>query len=201
MCHAFTIIMANSIDISILEEIFYYLSVKDLVKCSRVCKKWHRILNEENSTIWQSKFQETGTNDFRKCPHITNMTYKARVLAYECAWNDDDHSKNIYLMNNCLTLHRNPVAQSTDGARSKAGFCSGQHYFIIIFHGPNLGSAAIVGVSTKKAPLHSNGYCSLLGSDEHGWGWNLSDNTMRHKGEDLATVTEVRGMIHSPRVS
>ena len=52
-------------------------------------------------------------------------TYKSKLRAFCHAWNPEDCSKNIYIKSNGFTLHRNPVAQSTDGARGKIGFRTG----------------------------------------------------------------------------
>lgn len=177
----------------VLEKIFHYLSVKDLIKCSRVCKKWHALLSHENSAVWQSRFYEAGTEEFRDSKHLSELdTYKAKVLCYECAWNDQDRSHNIYIKNDCLTLHRKPVAQSSDGIRTKIGFTSGLHYFVIIFHGPSFGSSALVGVSTKNAPVHCQGYTPLLGNDDAGWAWDLSQHCLRHDGKVVEEVSNVR---------
>ena len=91
------------------------------------------------------------------------MSFRSKALAYECAWNKKDASKNIYIKDDCLMLHRNPVAQSSDGIRGKTGFIRGQHYFIIIFQGPSFGSAALVGVCTKEASTRRDRYIPLLG--------------------------------------
>ncbi|KAI1724189.1 SPRY domain-containing protein [Ditylenchus destructor] len=59
-------------------------------------------------------------------------------------------------------MHRQPVAQSTDGIR---------------------GTAAVIGVATKHAALHCPGYVPLIGSDDQSWGWNLVDNSLLHNGQ------------------
>lgn len=48
------------------------------------------------------------------------------------AWNPLDSSRHIYIKPNAFTLHRNPVAQSTDGARAKIGFEQGRHVWEIM---------------------------------------------------------------------
>ena len=185
--------MADKLSELVLERIFQYLSVGDLLKCSRVCQRWHRLLGQENSAVWQSRFYESGNNQFRNSKHLNELdTYKAKVLCYECAWNDKDRSPNIYIKEDCLTLHRNPVAQSSDGVRSKMGFHSGSHYFVVIFHGPSFGSSALVGVCTKDAPMHCNGYAPLLGSDGCGWAWDLSQKCLRHRGDVVENIDEVK---------
>ena len=81
-----------------------------------------------------------------------------------------------------LLLYRNPVAQSTDACRAKIGFYRGRHAWEVIWEGP-LGTVAVVGLSTKEAPLQCQGYVGLLGSDEQSWGWNLVDNHLLHNGD------------------
>jgi len=47
---------------------------------------------------------------------------------------------------------------------------------IILF----IGTVAMIGVSTKEAPLQCSGYKPLLGFNEHSWGWNLVTNHLIH---------------------
>jgi F-box protein 45 len=88
----------------------------------------------------------------------------------------------IYLSMRKFTVHRNPVAQSTDGARGKIGFKAGRHCWEVWWEGP-LGTVAVIGLATKKASLHNLGYVSLLGGDDQSWGWNLVDNHLIHNGD------------------
>lgn len=93
-----------------------------------------------------------------------------------------DCSRNVYVKKNGFTLHRNPIAQSTDGARGKIGFSEGRHAWEIWWEGP-LGTVAVIGIATKRAPMQCQGYVALLGSDDQSWGWNLVDNNLLHNGE------------------
>ena len=63
-------------------------------------------------------------------------TYKSKLRAFCHAWNPDDCSRNIYVKPSGFTLHRNPVAQSTDGGRGKIGFRHGRHAWEVIWEGP-----------------------------------------------------------------
>ncbi|KAF4023394.1 hypothetical protein G4228_015002 [Cervus hanglu yarkandensis] len=76
----------------------------------------------------------------------------------------------------------NPIAQSTDGARTKIGFGEGRHAREVWWEGP-LGTVAVIGIATKRAPTQCQGYVALLGSDDQSWGWNLVDNNLLHNGE------------------
>ncbi|MBZ3887743.1 F-box/SPRY domain-containing protein 1 [Sciurus carolinensis] len=50
------------------------------------------------------------------------------------------------------------------------------------WEGP-LGTVAVIGIATKRAPMQCQGYVALLGSDEQSWGWNLVDNNLLHNGD------------------
>lgn len=90
------------------------------------------------------------------------------------SWNPDDRSLNIYVKeDDRLTLHRHPVAQSTDCIRGKVGFANGFHVWQICWPSRMRGTHAVVGVATKTAPLHSIGYTSLVGANSESFGWDL----------------------------
>ena len=106
----------------------------------------------------------------------------------------------MYVKANKVTVCRKPVAKSSDLAQGKRGFQNGLHYWMIIWHGPKLGSNAVVGVCTEMAEVRRDGYCSLLGMNRESWGWDLSTNTLRHKGqkdkrEYAVTLKEEVGLI------
>ena len=109
-------------------------------------------------------------------------TYKAKLRAFYHAWNPNDCSKNIYIKANGFTVHRNPVAQSTDGARGKIGFRTGRHCWEVWWEGP-LGTVAMIGLATQHASVQSQGYSPLIGGDSQSWGWNLVDNHLIHNGD------------------
>jgi len=95
------------------------------------------------------------------------------LKAFYHSWNPEDCSRNIYIKPNGFTIHRNPVAQSTDGVRGKigiisiticlllnikfplAGFSHGRHAWEVMWEGP-LGTVAVVGIATKEASLQVN---------------------------------------------
>ena len=86
-------------------------------------------------------------------------TYKAKLRAFCHAWNPDDCSRNIYVKPSGFTLHRNPVAQSTDGGRGKIGFRHGRHAWEVIWEGPlgNLKlliSLIILTMIPKRCAIH-----------------------------------------------
>ena len=172
--------------------LFSYLpTFRDLVRCSMVCKKWRTVLDSESS-LWEEALDREVPECFITDKLIQHLeSAKSKLKAYLCAWSDIDRSENIEINPNRLTLHRQPVAQSTDAIRGKRGFSHGQHYWTIIWHGPSFGSNAVVGVATKECPLHGEGYYSLLGSDCDSWGWDLSKKRLQHCGEKLADYPRV----------
>lgn len=105
-----------------------------------------------------------------------------QLKAFQYGLSSHDCSRNVYVKKNGFTLHRNPIAQSTDGARGKIGFSEGRHAWEIWWEGP-LGTVAVIGIATKRAPMQCQGYVALLGSDDQSWGWNLVDNNLLHNGE------------------
>lgn len=133
-------------------------------------------------SLAQSKISESALADPYLLSELTS--YKKKLRAFYFAWNPNDASKNNYVRANGFTVHRQPVAQSTDGVRGKVGVSQGVHAFDITWEGP-LGTVAVVGVATRHAALHCPGYLPLLGSDDQSWGWNLVDNTLMHNGEQL----------------
>ncbi|VDP23694.1 unnamed protein product [Soboliphyme baturini] len=100
------------------------------------------------------------------------------------SWNPDDRSFNIFIKEeDKLTFHRHPVAQSTDGIRSKIGYTRGFHVFEMTWPMRQRGTHAVVGVATKVAPLHSMGYCSLVGLTADSWGWDIGRNKLYHNAK------------------
>jgi SPRY domain-containing SOCS box protein 1/4 len=99
----------------------------------------------------------------------------------ENSWNPDDRSLNIYVKEeDRLTLHRHPVAQSTDCIRGRVGHSKGFHVWQIVWPLRQRGTHAVIGVATKDAPLHSPGYSSLVGSTADSYGWDLSEYSISY---------------------
>ncbi|KAI4490417.1 hypothetical protein M0802_010688 [Mischocyttarus mexicanus] len=163
----------------VLEVIFSYLDLRTLKNCALVCKRWYKFLRDENNDVWRIHCIRTLAQDAISSELLSSIpTYKAKLRAYYHAWNPNDCSRNVYIKSNGFTLHRNPVAQSTDACRGKIGFRHGRHAWEVIWEGP-LGTVAVVGIATKEASLLCHGYVALLGSDEHSWGWNLIGEKIR----------------------
>ncbi|XP_066266816.1 F-box/SPRY domain-containing protein 1-like [Branchiostoma lanceolatum] len=174
---------AATLPCRVLDVIFGYLDLPDLANCALVCKHWCQYLSDENSDVWRLQCVRKVADEALKSDILCNVTsYKAKAMAFCHAWNPQDCSRNIYIKPNGFTLHRNPVAQSTDGVRGKIGFNSGRHAWEVWWDGP-LGTVAVVGIATKHAPMQCHGYVALLGSDDQSWGWNLVDNHLLHNGD------------------
>ncbi|KAM7390716.1 hypothetical protein PAMA_008756 [Pampus argenteus] len=175
--------VAGRLPARVLEHIFSYLEMFDLMRCSLVCWHWNNILADENSEVWRSLSNRSLSDEALRSDILCNLpTYKGKLKAFQHALSSHDCSRNVYVKKNGFTLHRNPIAQSTDGARGKIGFSEGRHAWEIWWEGP-LGTVAVIGIATKRASMQCQGYVALLGSDDQSWGWNLVDNNLLHNGE------------------
>lgn len=165
-----------------LEHIFSYLDIEDLRNCSLVCRTWYLYLNDENNDVWLMHCVRKIAEEALKSDILCNVpTYKTKLRAFYHAWNPKDCSENIFVKKNGFTIHREPLAQSTDAARGKIGFHSGRHCWEVWWKGP-LGTVSMVGIATKAAPLQCSGYVALLGGNNQSWGWNLVENHLLHNG-------------------
>ncbi|XP_067291670.1 F-box/SPRY domain-containing protein 1 [Pseudorasbora parva] len=175
--------IAGRLPSRVLEHIFSYLELPDLMNCSLVCWHWNNCLADENSEVWRSLCARLISEEALRSDVLCNLvSYKGKLKSFQHALSSHDCSRNVYIKKNGFTLHRNPIAQSTDGARGKIGFSEGRHAWEIWWEGP-LGTVAVIGIATKRAPMQCQGYVALLGSDDQSWGWNLVDNNLLHNGE------------------
>merc|ERR1712179_711410 len=124
---------------------------------------------------------------------LLNMPTVHRDTQVNHAWNSEDRSLNIFVKDeDKLTFRRHPVAQSTDCIRAKVGYERGLHVFELSWSTTQRGTHAVVGVATKEAPLHSVGYQSLIGNNEHSWGWDLGRNKVYHDSKGRSGETYPR---------
>lgn len=80
------------------------------------------ILNDEDNDVWRLHCVRKLAEEVLSSDLLSSTpTYKAKLKAFYHAWNPEDCSRNIYVKPNGFTIHRNPVAQSTDGVRGKIG--------------------------------------------------------------------------------
>ncbi|CAH1781686.1 unnamed protein product, partial [Owenia fusiformis] len=183
--------MAAKFPVSVLENLFSYLGIEDLRSCSLVCKSWYKFLNDENNDVWRLHCVRKLAEEALKSDLLANVpTYKAKLRAFYHAWNPNDCSRNMFVKGNGFTVHRNPVAQSSDATRGKIGFKAGRHCWEIWWEGP-LGTVAVIGIATKQAPTQCHGYTALIGSDDQSWGWNLVDNHLLHNGDSQGNYPQV----------
>jgi len=128
---------------------------------------------------------------------LMDMPSVSKDVQVKHAWNPDDRSYNIFVKeDDKLTFHRHPVAQSTDCIRAKVGYERGLHLFEITWSTRQRGTHAVVGVSTAEAPIHSVGYQSLVGNNEHSWGWDLGRNKVYHNSKQNPGVTYPANLKH-----
>lgn len=112
---------------------------------------------------------------------LLDMPPPSREVQTKHGWNPDDRSLNVFVKEeDPLTLHRHPVAQSTDCIRGKVGYSRGLHVWQIQWSARQRGTHACVGVATRDAPLHCNGYSCLVGANSESWGWDLGRNKLCH---------------------
>lgn len=124
---------------------------------------------------------------------LLDMPTVHRDTQVKHAWNSEDRSLNIFVKDDDkLTFHRHPVAQSTDCIRAKVGYERGLHVFELCWSSRQRGTHAVVGVATQEAPLHSVGYQSLIGNNEHSWGWDLGRNKVYHDSKNQSGETYPR---------
>ncbi|KAK8744119.1 hypothetical protein OTU49_001006 [Cherax quadricarinatus] len=115
---------------------------------------------------------------------LLDMPPVPREASLKHAWNADDRSLNIFVKeDDKMTFHRHPVAQSTDCIRGRVGYTRGLHVWEIHWSTRQRGTHAVVGVATDEAPLHSQGYQSLVGSNDQSWGWDLGRNKLYHNAK------------------
>ena len=177
----------------LLEQIFCYIDAETLFACAMVCKRWSEVLQPGDSKIWKYRFDKLERDydifEYTVSELIDDLPHnKAKVRAFLCRWTDEDCSETLYVKEDYLTFHRNPVARSTDSIRSRVGFKYGRHRFVIIFHGPAFGTHSMIGVCTKEAPLRIRNYDNMLGITPHAWGWDLVNNKLLHNNEECGVV-------------
>lgn len=122
-----------------LENVMIYLNLGDFLNCALSCKNWFTVFEDENSEVWRYLCSKKMNEEVMKSDICSNLpTYKSKLRACYYAWNPLDCSRNMYVKANNFTIHRNPVAQSTDGCRGKFGATYGRHCWEIWWEGCKL---------------------------------------------------------------
>lgn len=107
---------------SILEYIFTFLDFNSLRNIALVCRRFHVLLSDENGEVWRLQCARRLTPDALQSELLSDApTYKAKLRGLFHAWDPAECSRNVYVKANGFTIHRNPVAQSTDAAKGKIG--------------------------------------------------------------------------------
>jgi len=107
---------------NVFENIFSFLDLGDIRNVALVCQEWNRVISDENNEVWRTQCFKRMSREVVYSDLLTSCpTFKAKLRAHIHSWNPLDCSRNIYVKPNGFTIHRNPVAQSTDGARGKIG--------------------------------------------------------------------------------
>lgn len=72
--------VAGRLPARVLEHIFSYLELSDLVCCGFVCWHWNNILADENSEVWRSLCTRTLSDEAMRSDILCNLpTYKGKV--------------------------------------------------------------------------------------------------------------------------
>lgn len=121
----------------VLDIVFSHLEPRDLLTCMQVCRNWYRVLDDPWAEPWKCACRRKIPEELLKSDFMSQLkTPKTKLRALYHAWNPEDCSMHIVVKQNGFTLHRNPVAQSTDMARTKIGYDSGKHVWEIMWTGP-----------------------------------------------------------------
>lgn len=133
----------------------------------------------------------------RRLEYLLDMPEVPYSEQIEHGWNPDDRSLNIFVKElDPLTLHRHPVAQSTDCIRTKRAYDRGIHLWELNWNSRQRGTHAIIGMSEGRTQLHCVGYQSLIGSSEESWGWDLGRNRACHNTKN----TNIPPPIYPPKL-
>jgi len=120
---------------------------------------------------------------------LLDMPPATSSLQQRHGWNPNDKSTNVFVTNNDLTVHRHPVAQSTDAIRGKVGYSKGLHCWEIQWSTRQRGTHAMIGVCTSEAPLTCAGYRSLIGQNAESWGWDVGRNKLVHGSKSWSDMS------------
>lgn len=121
----------------VLDIIFSNLELSDLISCMLVCQNWNRVINDGRAELWKWICKRKIPKEILKSELLSQLNSpKDKLRALYHAWNPEDCSMHIVVKQYGFTLHRNPVAQSTDMARTKIGYAKGKHVWEVTWTGP-----------------------------------------------------------------
>lgn len=79
--------MAGRLPARVLEHIFSYLELVDLMRCALVCWHWNTILADENSEVWRSLCTRSLSEEALRSDILCNLpTYRGKVGLPACSW-------------------------------------------------------------------------------------------------------------------
>ena len=147
-------------------------------------------------------------NNFASLPRFPDLVFKILQNAkpseekqQDHGWNPSDRSPNIRVETDHRSIMRMPVADSTDSVRGKKGYSTGIHIWEVFWPTSHRGSHSVIGVATKDAELHAKHYCSLVGSNQYSWGWNIVGNQLHHNTGFMSPQTRNRTQLNSSLVT
>lgn len=150
---------------------------------------------EPNPTIEYNNNNSKFQSDLivpRRLEYLLDMPELPHAQQAPHGWNPDDRSLNIFVKElDPFTLHRHPVAQSTDCIRTKMAYERGIHLWELQWNSRQRGTHAIIGMSEGRTQLHCVGYQSLIGSGDESWGWDLGRNRACHNTKNTNTPPPV----------
>lgn len=72
--------VAGRLPARVLEHIFSYLELVDLMRCALVCWHWNNILSDENSEVWRSLCTRSLSEEALRSDILCNLpTYRGKV--------------------------------------------------------------------------------------------------------------------------
>lgn len=87
--------VAGRLPARVLEHVFSYLELSDLMRCALVCRNWNKTLADENSEVWRSLCTRTLSDEALRSDILCNLpTYKGKVglpVYHGCVWSGDLH--------------------------------------------------------------------------------------------------------------
>lgn len=72
--------IAGRLPSRVLEHIFSYLELSDVMRCSLVCWHWNSCLSDENSEVWRSQCSRLLSEEALRSDILCNLiSYKGKV--------------------------------------------------------------------------------------------------------------------------
>jgi len=72
--------VAGRLPARVLEHVFSYLELSDLMRCTLVCWHWNNILADENSEVWRSLCNRSLSDESMRSDILCNLpTYRGKV--------------------------------------------------------------------------------------------------------------------------